>query len=59
MQIITILYLFKCLDRRKLKFWIQVGRQILSWIQNPKKQQKKKKKKKVKPITAYMLLNGL
>jgi hypothetical protein len=37
MQMINILYLLKCLDSKKLYFWIQVGRQILSWIQNPKK----------------------
>jgi hypothetical protein len=42
-QMFIILYLFKCLDIKKLYFWVQIGRQILTCIPDPKKKQHKKR----------------
>jgi hypothetical protein len=42
-QMLIILYLLKCLDIKKLYFWVQIGHQILTCIPDPKKKQQKKK----------------
>ena len=41
---LIILYLFKCLDIKKLYFWVQIGLQILTCIPDPKKSNIEKKK---------------
>jgi hypothetical protein len=45
-QMLIILNLLKCLDIKKLYFWVQIGRQILTCIPDPKKSNMKLKKKK-------------
>jgi hypothetical protein len=42
-QMLIILYLLKCLDIKKLYFWVQIGRQNLTCIPDPKKKQYKKR----------------